>query len=133
MTRGGFEAVKFTLEELLALTGSRTVEVTDAVLPMLCPFETEQSRLATIVMVAEAPDASELNETIRLLPEPPQTPLPVEAHDTNVSEAGRVSVTVMDEAESGPLFTRVIVYVTLLPTVIVPDEAALVTARSAAP
>jgi hypothetical protein len=133
MTRGGFEAVKFTLEELLPLTGSRTVEVTDAVLPMLCPFETEQSRLATIVMVAEAPEASELNETIRLLPEPPQTPLPVEAHDTNVSDAGRLSVTVIDEAESGPLFTRVIVYVTLLPAMIVPDEAALVTARSAAP
>ena len=125
--------MKFTLEELLALTGSRTIEVTDAVLPMLCPFETEQSRVATIVMVAEAPDASELNETIRLFPEPPHTPPPVEEHDTNVSDAGRVSVTVIDEAESGPLFTRVIVYVTLLPTVIVPDEAALVTPRSAAP
>ena len=125
--------MKFTLEALLPLTGSRTIEVTDAVLPILCPFKTEQSRLATIVMVAEAPEASELNETIRLLPEPPQRPLPVAAHDTNVSDAGRLSVTVIDEAESGPLFTRVIVYVTLLPTVIVPDEAALVTARSAAP
>ena len=125
--------MKFTFEELLPLTGSRTIEVTDAVLPMLCPFETEQSRVATIVMVAEAPEASVLNETIRLLPEPPQTPLPVAAHDTNASAAGRLSVTVTDAAESGPLFTRVIVYVTLLPTIIVPDEAALVTARSAAP
>ena len=107
--RGGLEAVKFTVEELFPLTGSRPSELTAAVLPILDPFVTEQSRVATIVMTAEAPDAKELNETIRLPPLPPQTPPPVEAHDTNASEAARLSVTVIDDAESGPLFTTVIV------------------------
>ena len=133
MVRGGLEAVKFTLEELFPLTGSRTGEVTAAVLPMINPFETEQSSRATIVIVAEAPEASEANETMRLLPLPPQTPLPVEEQEIKLSDPGRLSVTVTDEAGSGPLFVRVIVYVTLLPATIVADEAVLLIARSAAP
>jgi hypothetical protein len=42
---------------------------------------------------------------MRSLPDPLQTPLPVEAHDTNASDPGRLSLTVIDVAESGPLFT----------------------------
>jgi hypothetical protein len=133
MTRGGFDAVTFTPEELLPLTGSRKGAVTDAEFAMLWPSETVQLRLATMLMVADAPDDSELKETVRFAPEPPHTPPAVEEHDTNVSEAGRLSVTVIDDAESGPLLTRVIVYVTLLPTTIVGAEAVLVTPRSAAP
>jgi hypothetical protein len=125
--------VKFTDEELLALTGSRTTEVTVAVLPMLSPFETVHSSLATIVIVAEAPDASELNVMLRLLPEPLQTPLAVEPQDTKDSDAGKLSVTDIVEAGSGPLFERVIVYATLLPAVMVGDEDVLVIVRSAAP
>ena len=131
--RGGLEAVKFTLEELFPPIGSRTGEVTAAVLPTISPFETEQSSRATIVIVAEAPEASEANETMRLLPLPPQTPLPVEEQEIKLSDPGRLSVTVIDEAGSGPLFVRVIVYVTLLPATIVADEAVLLIARSAAP
>jgi hypothetical protein len=109
MARGGFEAVKFPVEALLPLTGSRSVETTDATLVTVAPFATEQLRVAPIVMVAEAPAASELNETIRLLSEPPHTPPAVAEHDTNVTEEGRLSVTVIEGAGSGPLFVRVIV------------------------
>lgn len=133
MTRGGFEAVKFTVEELLPLTGSSTPDVTDAVLPTLAPFAVEQFKVALIVIAAEAPEASELNETVRLLPEPPHTPPPVDEHDTNISDEGRLSVTVIDDAGSGPLFVTVMVYATLLPTVMIVEEAVLLMARSAAP
>jgi hypothetical protein len=107
--RGGFEAVKFTLEELLPLTGSSTAEATETVLPTTTPFATEQFRVATIVIVAEAPDASEVNETVRLLPMPPHTPPPVDEHIAKVTCEGRLSVTLIEEAGSGPLFVRVIV------------------------
>jgi hypothetical protein len=122
MVRGGFEVVKFTLAELFAVDGSRTGEVTAAVLPTLTPLDTEQFKLATIVIVSEPPAESVLNETIRLLPVPLQTPLPVETQDTKVSDPGKLSVTVTEAAGSGPLFTRVIVYVTLLPATIVPTK-----------
>ena len=133
ITAGGFEAVKLAVEELLAFDGSRTGEVTDAVLPIIVLSATAQLRVATNVIVAEAPDASEVNETVRLLPVPPQTPPAVDEHETKVSEEDRLSVTVIDWAGSGPLFVTITVYVTLLPTVIVGDDAVFATARSAAP
>ena len=96
MAFGGFEAVKLAVEELLPLAGSRTIEVTDAVLLTFALLATEQLRVATKVIVSEAPEASEANETMRLLPEPPHTPLPVEEQDTNATDEGRLSVTVID-------------------------------------
>jgi len=132
MTRGGLEAEKFVVEELLPLTGSRPTDVADAVLLTFAPFATEQFNVVVIVIAAVAPDASELNETVRLLPKPPHTPPPVDEHDTNVSDNGRLSVTVIDEAGSGPLFVTLIVYVTLLPTTVL-VTAVFVTATSAAP
>ena len=96
MRFGGFEAVKLAVEELLPLAGSRTVEVTDAVLLTFALFATEQFRVATKVIVSEAPEASEENVTVRLLPEPPHTPPPVEEQDTNATGEGRLSVTVID-------------------------------------
>src|SRR4029453_2150090 len=131
--RGGFEAVKFTLEELLPATGSRTTEVTDAVLLTVWPLVTVQFRVATIVVTADEPAAKEANVTTRLLPEPPQTPPPVDEHETKLSEAGKLSVNVIELAVSGPLLDKVIVKVTLLPTTIVPEDATLTTLRSAAP
>jgi hypothetical protein len=68
-----------------------------------------QFKDATIVATAEAPAAIELNVTTRLLPEPPQTPPAVDEHETNVSEAGKLSVNVIDVAVSGPLLVKVIV------------------------
>src|SRR6185503_5330787 len=133
MVRGGFDAVKFTLEELLVVDGSRTGDATVAVLPTIAPLLTEQLRVATNVIVAEAPEASVLKDTTLLLPLPPHTPPGVDRHETKVSETGRLSLTVTDKAGSGPLFTTVIVYVTLLPATIVAAEATLVTPRSAAP
>ena len=65
--------------------------------------------LATKVIVADAPEASELNVTVRLLPEPPQTPPPVAAQDMDVVEAGRLSVTTVEAAMPGPLLVTVIV------------------------
>ena len=132
MTKGGLEAVEFAVEELLPLTGSRSNEVTDAVLLTFAPFATEQLNVAMILIVAEVPDASELNETVRLLPEPPHRPPPVDEHDTNARDDGRLSVTVIDEAGSGPLFVTVIVYVTSFPAMML-AAVALVMAISAAP
>jgi len=105
----GFEAVKFTLEELFPLTGSSTPEETEAVLPTMAPLATEQLSVAAMVMVAEAPEASVAKVTVRLLPEPPQTPPPVELQLTKVTVAGRLSVTTTDEAGSGPLLVTEIV------------------------
>jgi hypothetical protein len=50
------------------------------------------------VMVTDAPAGSESKVTVRLLAEPPHTPLLVEAHETNVREAGRLSATTNDSA-----------------------------------
>jgi hypothetical protein len=132
--RGGFETVKFTLDVLLPLTGSRRAADADAVLPTTVPFATEQFSATVIVIVAEAPEASDVNVTLRLLPIPPQTPPPVEEHITNVTDAGRLSVTVIVDAGSGPLFVRVMVYVTMLPTTMgEAGETVLLIERSAAP
>lgn len=107
--RAGFEAVKVIVEELLPLTGSVTAPVTEAVLLTMAPFATEQLSVATNVMVAEAPDPSVANETLRMLPRPPHTPPPVDEHIENVTDAGRVSLTEIDDAGSGPRLVRVIV------------------------
>ena len=53
--------------------------------------------------------ARDANVTVWLLPEPPQTPPPVEEHETKVVSAGRLSVTVTDVAASGPLLVTVTV------------------------
>jgi hypothetical protein len=87
--------------------GSVVAEETEAVLVMVVP--PEPSAVATSVMVADAPTASEENVTVRLLPVPPQTPPPVELQETNVTFAGRLSVTTTDCATPGPLFVTVIV------------------------
>src|SRR6185369_17838427 len=59
-------------------------------------------------------------------------PVPVvTVADTNVVFAGIASVTVTVCASLGPLFTKLIVYVRLLPAVTGSGESDLVTARSA--
>ena len=106
---GGLEAVVVVVEELLVVSGSNVRELTVAVLLITVPSATEQLTLATKVMVSDWPDARDANVTIWLLPEPPQTPPPVEEHETKVVSGGRLSVKVTDVAVSGPLLVTVIV------------------------
>ena len=103
------EAVVVVVEELLVVSGSNVRELTVAVLLITVPSATEQLTLATKVMVSDWPDARDANVTIWLLPEPPQTPPPVEEHETKVVSAGRLSVTVTEVAVSGPLLVTVTV------------------------
>jgi hypothetical protein len=72
------------------------------------PLATEQLTVATSVIVADAPDASEAKLTTRLLPEPSQVP-PGAEHETKVTSGGKWSVTITDVAVSGPLLVTVIV------------------------
>jgi hypothetical protein len=128
---GGFMAVMSAVAELLFGLESVVVELTVAVLPTTAPLATEQFTVAISVMVADEFDASVGNVTVQLLPEPPQTPPPVEEQETNVVEAGRLSVTVIDDAAAGPLLVTVIVYVTSGPVETELPDAVFVIARSA--
>ena len=83
-------AVVIVAESLLEL-GSVVAAVTEAVFEIVVapvPFT-----VATRVMVADEPTANEEKLTVRLFPEPPQTPPPVELQETNVKLEGRSSVT----------------------------------------
>ena len=106
---GGFEAVAVAVLESLFGSGSGVEELTVAVLLITVPSATEQLTLATKVMVSDAPDGRSANVTVRLLPEPPQTPPPVEEQEIKVVSGGRLSVTVTDVAGSGPLLVTVTV------------------------
>ena len=81
------------IAELFDATGSATDELMVAVLLIVELFARVHSTVATIVMVADAPEARDGNVIVRLLPEPPQTPPFVELQLTNVTDEGRVSVT----------------------------------------
>ena len=104
---GGLEAIVVAVAELLFRSGSGVKELTVAVLLIAVPSATEQFTLATKVIVSDCPEVSNGNVTVRLFPEPPQPPPPVEEHDTNVVSGGRLSVTVTDVAASGPLLVTV--------------------------
>jgi hypothetical protein len=104
---GGLEAVVVAVVELLSKLGSGVEELTVAVLLITVPSATEQFTVATKVMVSDSPGARDVYVTVRLFPEPPQTPPPVEEHETKVVSAGRLSVTITDVAGSGPLLVTV--------------------------
>ncbi len=129
---GGLEAVVVVVAESLVVLGSRLEELTVAALLITVPSTTEQFTLATKVIVSVSPDASDANVTVRLLPEPLQTPPPVEEQETKVVSAGRLSVKVTDVAGSGPLFVTITVKVRLSPAITGSGELLLVTERSAA-
>src|SRR5437879_1365164 len=103
MTGAGLEAVTEKVDELLLGFGSAGDELkaTEPVLLMMVPFGTAQFSAATSVTFAMPPPGNWEKATLRLLPDPPQTPPPVEAQDTNVVFAGRLSVTVTLEAALG--------------------------------
>ena len=93
---------------LLFKLGSNNAELTSAVLLSTMPSCAVAFTAAIKVIVSDAPTASELKVTVRLLPAPPQTP-PVEEQETNAVKGGRMSVTVTVVAGSGPLLAIVIV------------------------
>ncbi len=83
---------------LLARTASYVTDVTAAVLTSVLPMPAVT--VAVMVTVADARPAIEVNVTVRLLPEPPQTPPAVEAQVANVTPAGSGSVSVTLSAAS---------------------------------
>ena len=103
------EAVAVAVIESLSRLGSGVPALTVALLLITIPSATKQFTVATKVIVSDSPDARDSNVTVRLFPEPPQTPPPVEEHETKVVSAGRLSVTVTDVAVIGPLLLTVTV------------------------
>src|SRR5947199_10670594 len=98
------ETIRLLEERLLRGFASALVELTVTKLFSAVPAVTELSTTTPIVMFATPPEASEVNETVRSLPDPPQTPPPVALQDTNEVPPTRVSRTVTCVAASGPLF-----------------------------
>jgi hypothetical protein len=109
ITGGRFEAVVVAIAELLFVMGSGVDELTIDVLLNTVLLATERFIEPTRVVVADTPAAIEVKVTVRLLPEPAQTPPPVEEHETKVVEAGRLSVTVTSAASPGLLLATMIV------------------------
>src|SRR6266550_7359751 len=93
--------------ELLPATGSDVAELTVVILAMVVPFP--PLAVAIRVMVAVEPLGSEGKLMNRLLPAPPQAPPPVEEHEINVTETGKLSVSTTECAVPGPLLVTVIV------------------------
>lgn len=93
--------------ELFPVTGSGSGPATRAVLLIVAPWAEPERTAATRVIVADDPAASDGKVIVRLLPEPPQTPL-VETHETKVTSAGRLSMTVTGAASLGPELLMVI-------------------------
>src|SRR5262249_44774399 len=107
MSGAGLETVTEAENELLLDFGSGVCEVSVTELVTIAPSASEQLAVATTVMSAEAPEASELKLTVRLFPIPPQTPPAVDPQETNVVPAGKLSLTTVLTAVSGPLFCSV--------------------------
>ena len=128
---GGLETVTVALAELLPVLGSCVEEVTVRELLITAPFELGQLTVVTSVIVADAPAEIELKLTVRLLPEPSHKPFPVEAHERNVTELGRISVTTTDAALPGPWLVTVMVQVTLEPAMMGLTDALSLIATSA--
>ena len=107
MTGAGLEVVTVVDTALLFELGSAVVEVAVAAFVIDAPFATGQFTVATIVMVSEAPAASDENVTVRLFPVPPQLPPPVALQETKVVSAGKLFVTTTFCAALGPLLPTV--------------------------
>jgi len=106
---------------------------TVAVFPTMDPFGVAQLTLATMVMTALAPGASDAKVIVRVLPDPPQTPPPVELHDWNDTLVENTSVTVIEVAVPGPMLLTRIVLVRSEPASTGLGDMVVSTARSADP
>jgi len=98
----GLLVVVMAVELLLAESGSDVSDVIEAVLLITTLPATLQFTVAVNVIVADPPLARDANVTVRLFPEPPQTPLPVDEQVPNVTCDGRLSVTTTFVAVDGP-------------------------------
>ena len=112
ITGAGSETETLALAELLDVSGSEVVELTNAELAIVAPGASEQSAVTTIVTVAEPPEAIVPSEHVTG-PVPPtggvvHEPWLDEA-EAKVVPAGVWSVTVTPEASSGPAFETVTV------------------------
>ena len=105
----GFDVLTVAVAELLLESLSGVAELMFAVLIIDVLSASEQSTVATRVIVSDAPEASEAKVTVRLLPEPPHTPPPVEEQETKVTDDGRLSVTTTELDVLGPLLRATIV------------------------
>src|SRR5882724_2593459 len=133
MVGGGLDIVTVLVAELLLVSGSCVEEVTVTELAITAPFSVGQFTVATSVMVSDAPAGSELKLTVGLLAAPPHTPLPVEAHETNVTEAGRLSVTTTDAALPVPRLVTIMVQVRFEPATTGLGKAVVLIATSTSP
>ena len=84
---------------LFASTASKVDDVTTAVLTSVAPMPAVT--VAVMVTVADPRPAIDANVTVRLLPDPPQTPPAVDAQEAKVTPAGSGSVSVTLSAGSG--------------------------------
>ncbi len=103
--RSADDTVVVAVAELFAEFGSLVDALTDAVFEMLAP--PLPLTVATRVMVADEPTASDEKLTVRLLPVPPHTPPPVALQETYVRLEGRLSVTTTLCATPMPLLVTV--------------------------
>src|ERR1051326_7164759 len=80
--------------KLLPRFGSAVVLETNAIFDRSVPLATVESTVATKVTTAEAPDGNDAKVIVRVLPDPPHVPPPVEEQETNMTSAGRGSCSV---------------------------------------
>ena len=112
----GLVATVVAVDTLLLGLLSGVAELnTVAVLLMAAPAAAEQLTRAMIVMSAVVFGASDAKVTVRVLPDPPQTPPPVELHETKVRLPEMTSVTVTEVAVAGPRLVTRILFVTSEP------------------
>ena len=105
---GASETMTVAVAVLLAELSSGASELMVAVLLMNVPFGKGVFTVVTNVIVADAPAGSTAKVTLRLLPEPRQTPLPVAEQETNDTEFGKLSGTVTLLTGVEPLLIAVI-------------------------
>jgi hypothetical protein len=102
-----------------------------AVFPIIAPLATEQLTFAMIVITAVVPGGSDANVTVRILPDPPQTPPPVELHEAIVVLPENTSLTVTEVAVAGPALLTTMVFVIWEPVSTGLGETLVSTERSA--
>jgi hypothetical protein len=86
-----------------------------AVFDMRVPLATLQLTVATMVITAVVCGGNEAKVTVRLVPEPPQTPPPVELQETTLMLPEKTSFTVTEVAVAGPALPTTIVFVIWAP------------------
>src|SRR6185503_16416508 len=113
---GGLTAIVVAVDMLFSglLSGVEELK-TDAVLLKKAPAAAEQLTRATMIISAGVFGASDAKVIVRVLPDPPQTPPPVELQETKERLPERTSVTVTERAVAGPALLTVILLVTSEP------------------